>query len=208
MKRLVLLLCGFLLSATGAFCGVTGSVVGTVTDTTGGVIPGAAVTAQNVDTQVENSTKTNADGVYSFPNLAVGHYNIKIQAAGYSNYQETGVVIDVNSALRIDVKLKVGEVSQLIEVSANAVQVDTETTQLGEVIAGKSMTSLPLNGRSYTDLLALQPGVVPSSVETVNSYAPSGPSGGTKRRNAVYQRRARKRQRLPGEWRQCSRADG
>ena len=97
MKRLVLLLCGFLLSATGAFCGVTGSVVGTVTDTTGGVIPGAAVTAQNVDTQVENSTKTNADGVYSFPNLAVGHYNIKIQAAGYSNYQETGVVIDVNS---------------------------------------------------------------------------------------------------------------
>jgi hypothetical protein len=108
----------------------------------------------------------------------VGHYNIKIQAAGYSEYQQTGVVIDVNSALRIDVKLKVGEVTQHIEVSANVLQVDTETTQLGEVIGGKSMTSLPLNGRSYTDLLALQPGVVPSSVETVNSYTPSAPSGG------------------------------
>ena len=178
MRRVVVLLCGLFFLATSAFCSITGSVVGTVTDSTGGVIPGATVVALNVDTQVANSTKTNADGAYSFPNLAVGHYNIKIEAAGYSNYQQTGVRLDVNSALRIDVKLQVGEVTQHIEVSANPLQVDTETTQLGEVIGGVSMTSLPLNGRSYTDLLALQPGVVPSSVETVNGYTPSKPSGG------------------------------
>jgi hypothetical protein len=168
----------FIFSVTIGFCGVTGSVVGTVTDSTGGVIPGATVTAQNIDTQIAISTTTNTDGAYSFPNLAAGHYSIKIAAAGYSDFQETGVTVDVNSALRLDVKLQVGSVAQHIEVMANVVQVDTESTELGEVIGGKSMTSLPLNGRSYTDLLALQPGVVPSSVETVNSYTPSAPSGG------------------------------
>ena len=79
MKPAALLVCTFLLSATSAFCGVTGSIVGTVTDTTGGVIPGATVVAQDIETGVAISTKTNTDGAYSFPNLSVGHYNIKIR---------------------------------------------------------------------------------------------------------------------------------
>ena len=178
MKRTVFLLCSTLLVASSAFCGVTGSIVGTVADKTGGVIAGATVVALNTETHVTTATTSKSDGSYSFLSLPVGHYTIQIETKGFSKYQETDVVLDVNTTLRIDATLQVGDVTQHVEVSANSVQVDTVSTQLGEVIGSTSMTSLPLNGRSYTDLLALQPGVAPSSVETINSYTPAPPSGG------------------------------
>ena len=176
MKRAPLLLCGFLFAVVSAFGSDTASIVGTVTDAAGRVLHGAKVVALNVETGFANSTQTNADGSYSFPILPVGHYNIQIQASGFSEYQETGVVLDVNTALRVDAKLQVGSVTEHVDVSANAVQVDTESTHLGEVLGSATMESLPLNGRSYTDLLALQPGVVPVSF-TNTSYTPTAPSG-------------------------------
>ncbi len=181
MKRALILICGIFFVAVGAFGSVTGSVVGTVTDTTGSVIPGATVVALNVDTGIKTTTKTNQAGSYSFPDLPIGHYTIQIQAQGFSGLQETGVVLNVNTALRVDAALHVGAVSQHVQVSANAIQVDTVSTQLGDVIGSTSMTSIPLNGRSYTDLLALQPGVVPQSNESsngLNSYSNAPPSGG------------------------------
>jgi hypothetical protein len=171
----------FFFAGIGAFASVTGSVVGTVTDTTGSVISGATVVALNVETGIKTTTKTNQDGSYSFPDLPIGHYTIQIQAQGFSELQETGVVLNVNTALRVDAALHVGAVSQHVQISANAIQVDMISTQLGDVIGSTSMTSLPLNGRSYTDLLALQPGVVPQSNEStngVNSYSNAPPSGG------------------------------
>ncbi len=84
----------------------------------------------------------------------------------------------MNAAIRVDVTLRVTTVSETIDVAANALQVDTVSTQLGQVISGESMTSLPLNGRSYTDLLALQPGVVPAAVTDLTSYSNAPPSGG------------------------------
>ncbi len=177
MKLTALMLCSIFLAAVSAFGSVTGSIVGTVTDTTGSVIPGATVDALNVDTGVKTSTKTNGDGSYSLPDLPVGHYNIQIEAKGFSELKETGVVLDVNTALRVNAKLEVGSVNQQLEVSANAVQVDTISTQLGEVIGSRSMTSLPLNGRSFTDLLALQPGVVPTSTESLSSGSTNGLNG-------------------------------
>ncbi len=105
----------------------------------------------------------------------------KYKPQGFSELQETGIVLDVNTALRVDAALHVGAVNQHVEIAANAVQVDMISTQLGDVIGSTSMTSLPLNGRSYTDLLALQPGVVPESNEStngVNSYSNAPPSGG------------------------------
>lgn len=161
MKRAFLPTCSLFLLTAAAFGGVTGSITGRVTDKTGGVISGATVTAQNVETRITSSTTTNTAGSYSFPDLSIGHYSIQIQAAGFADFQETGIVLDVNTALRVDATLQVRTVAQHVEVNANAVQVDTISTQLGEVIGSTSMTSLPLNGRSYTDLLALQPGVVP-----------------------------------------------
>jgi hypothetical protein len=181
MKGFFLLISSILLVTVSAFGSVTGSIVGTVTDSTGGAIPGATVVAVNIETNVSTTTTTNSLGSYLFPQLPVGHYNVQIQASGFSELQEKGIVLDVNTALRVDVSLKVGAASERVEVSADPVQVDTVSTELGEVIGGASMTSLPLNGRSYTDLLALQPGVAPMSNESTNgtnSYSNAPPSGG------------------------------
>ncbi len=151
---------------------------------TGGVIPRATLVALNVETGVKISAQTNTQGFYSFPALSVGHYNIQIQAKDFSEYRQTGVVLDVNTALHVDATLQVGKTTQQFEVSAATVQVDTVSTQMGEVIGSNKMTSLPLDGRSYTDLLALQPGVAPSNSGYGDlSYVPSSPSGGL---NASY----------------------
>lgn len=170
----------FLLACT-AFAAVTGSIQGRVTDTTGSVVPGAAVTVTNTGTNISSSTRTNADGSYSFPDLAVGTYDIQIRSPQFSAFRETGIVLNVNAALRIDAALHVGPVSQSVTVQANAVHVQTISTQLGQVIGSTMMTSIPLNGRSYTDLLALQPGVIPQSTQGqygTNSYSNAPPSGG------------------------------
>jgi hypothetical protein len=177
MKGAILLVCSILLVAASAFASVTGSITGRVTDKAGAVVPGANVVAVNVEAGVKTSTKTNKEGVYSFPDLPIGHYSIQIQASGFSKLEETGIALDVNSALRLDATLQVGSVVEQIEVSGNAVQVDTISTQLGAVIGSTSMTSLPLNGRSFTDLLALQPGVVPTSVNLITGASNEPPSG-------------------------------
>jgi hypothetical protein len=180
MKKAVFLL-SICLFASAAFGSITGSITGTVKDATGSVLPGAVVTAHNVDTGVDASTKTNRDGSYSFPELPNGHYNLQVTAPGFANTAETGIVLDVNTALRLDVAMQLSSVKENVEVQANALQVDTISTQLGQVIGSTAMTSLPLDGRSYTDLLALQPGVVPASNESTNGmtgYSNSPPSGG------------------------------
>src|SRR5580700_4680173 len=86
---------------------------------------------------------------------------------GVKAYTRTGLVIDANSALRADAALSVGTINEKVEVSTEAAHVETESTQMGEVISGKTMTAVPLNGRAFTDLLALQPGVSPyNSIDT------------------------------------------
>jgi len=152
-----------LLAAGVARASVTGSISGTVTDPTGAVVPGVQVVALNTQTGVEQTTQTNAQGFYSLPALPVGRYEMRIQVAGFKEYRQTGLVLDVNTALRVDTTLQVGAVTQEVNVSAAAVHVDTSSTQMGEVIGTSKVELVPLNGRSYTDLLALQPGVVPVS---------------------------------------------
>jgi len=109
---------------------------------------------------------TNDAGVYSFSNLPVGRYDVEIMATGFRPYRRADVTIDVNSALLVDAVLELGANMESVTVRESAVQVETASTQLGDVITGANMTALPLNGRSYTDLLALQPGVVPATTIT------------------------------------------
>lgn len=142
---------------------VTGTLSGTVRDPSGAVIPVATVVALNTQTGVKQITTTDASGFYSFPELPIGNYEITIQKAGFRQYEQTGLVINVNTVLRVDATLQVGAVSQAVTVSSTAVHVETTSTQLGQVITGTKTVTLPLNGRSYTDLLALQPGVAPQS---------------------------------------------
>jgi hypothetical protein len=151
----------FLLLACGQiFAGVTASISGTVKDTTGAAVLGAKVTATNTETGIVSSQSTNGDGYYSFQSLPLGHYDIDVQQTGFKAYRKTGLVLDVNAALVEDVTLQVGQISEKVEVSGDALHVETSNTQMGEVIEGKEMTDVPLVTRSYTDLLALQPGVV------------------------------------------------
>lgn len=138
---------------------VTASISGTVKDPSGDVIVGATVTATNVETGIPRTTLANQEGYYSFQSLPLGHYDVDVKQTGFTAFRETGLVLDVNSALVVDVVLQVGNDKQSVSVSSTAVHVDSISTQMGEVISGEAMTSVPLVSRSYTDLLALQPGV-------------------------------------------------
>jgi hypothetical protein len=172
-----------LLIAVDSWAGTGGSVSGTVKDASNAVIEGGSVKAVNTDTGILQQVTTNDRGFYSFPDLPIGHYNLVIEKAGFKSYERTGVTIDANSALIVDAVLEIGEQAQSVTVSENAVRVETSDTQMGELIGSAKMAAVPLNGRSYTDLLALQPGVVPASSLTSNTQQDVGvaafsPSGG------------------------------
>ena len=155
---------------------VTASVSGTVSDSSGAAVEHADVTLENLDTGLVRRVKTSANGAYEFPSVAVGdHYALQVLAPGFRTISQTGIKLEVNQKYRADFNLKIGAINEKVEVSANAVQVDTSSTQLGDVITDKKMTTLPLNGRSYIDLMGLQAGVVPiASDDAVNDRAVSG----------------------------------
>jgi hypothetical protein len=158
---------------------ITGTISGTVRDPSGAVIPSAAVVAVNTQTGVRQGTTTDSSGFYSFPELPIGDYEIIIQKAGFKQYTQKGLVINVNTALRVDATLEVGAVSQTVSVTSTAVHVSTTSTQLGQVVTGTKMVTLPLNGRSYTDLLALQPGVAPQPSANAVIYTNTGTVSGS-----------------------------
>jgi hypothetical protein len=175
--RAMVLLAMALLLGGRAFAGVTASISGTVKDTTGAAVVGAKVTATNTETSIASTQPTNGQGYYSFQSLPLGHYDIEVQQTGFKLYRQTGLVLDVNAALVVDITLQVGQVTEKVEVSSEALHVETANTQMGEVIEGKQMTAVPLVTRSYTDLLALQPGVV-SQTSGLNG-AGGGPASGS-----------------------------
>jgi hypothetical protein len=127
------------------------------------LLSGCHKKATNAATGIVSTVKTDGAGFYSFAELAVGDYNLEVQQTGFKTYHKTAIHIDANSAVRADVKLEIGQITEEVTVTSAAVQVETESTQNGDVISGAKMTTLPLNGRAFTDLLALQPGVIPNS---------------------------------------------
>ena len=151
----------FAIAAAAAFAAITGVISGTVTDSSGAVIPGVKVTALNQATGVAQATVTDGRGFYSFPTLDVGVYTVSATANGFKAFKLTNIKVDANSSIRTDIALQVGTATQIEVVTANPVQVETQSTQVGEVIESQQITAVPLNGRAYTDLLALQPGVSP-----------------------------------------------
>jgi hypothetical protein len=159
----------FFLALTVAWASINGSIAGVVTDASGAVLSGATVTATETQTGVTTTVTTDSKGFYNFPALPVGTYDVEINNPGFKTYRRTGLTIDANSALRVDVSLKVGAINEKIEVRTDAAQVETQSTQMGEVIEGSKMTSIPLNGRSFIDLLTLQPGVSPYTGDDTTS---------------------------------------
>jgi len=137
-----------------------GTILGTVTDNTGAVLPGAAVTVHNVNTGQDRSTTSSADGTYAIPELPIGTYTVSISEKGFETAVTTAVAVDVASQRRVDASLKPGQVSEKVEVSGeNLPQVETTTDNLGEVLTADTVKDLPVNGRDYTKLIYLSPGV-------------------------------------------------
>jgi hypothetical protein len=167
-----------LLLSAPLFAGVTASISGTVKDVSGASIPGATVTATDIGTSLVQTRTTNGQGFYSFQSLPLGTYTLTVQQKGFKEYQQNDLVLDVNAALTVDVALQVGQVTEKIEVAANALHVESVSSQMGEVIEGKEMAAVPLVTRSYTDLLALQPGVISSPSGLSGAYAGSFISAG------------------------------
>ena len=161
---------------TAAWAGVGGSISGTVKDASGAVVPGATVAAVNMGTGFRQTAVTDDKGSYSFPSLPIGAYNVDISSASFRPYRRTGVVIDANSALVVDVVLELGQKTDTVTVSDIAARAETVSTQMGQVITSTQMTAVPLDGRSFTDLLALQPGVAPVSAITSDTVQDVGAS--------------------------------
>jgi hypothetical protein len=165
-----------LLVGINCWAGIGGSVSGTVKDTSGAVIPDAVVTATNVDTGIVVKLETNGSGFYSFAQLSIGRYKLAVEKIGFRPYERTGITLDANSALSVDAILPVGQASDVVTVNENPTEVDTTSQKVGEVITGARMTTVPLNGRSFTDLLVLQPGVAPATSLTSDTVQDVGAS--------------------------------
>ncbi len=118
---------------------------------------------RELSTGISQQTHTNAKGYYTLPVLPVGHYELEVQASGFQIYRRKDIILDTDAALTLDAALSVGGDTQTVSVTDNTLHVEAVSTQLGEVISGRQMKAVPLNGRSFTDLLSLQPGVAPST---------------------------------------------
>jgi outer membrane receptor protein involved in Fe transport len=147
-----------------------GTILGTVTDSTGAAIPGAAVAVKNVNTGLSRTVSTSEDGIYSVPELPIGTYTVTVEKAGFKQGVVTGLKVEVSSEVRADVALQTGEVSQRIEVTGDELpQVESTSNVLGGIVESKVVTNLPVNGRDYQKLIYLVPGVAGSPDQITDS---------------------------------------
>ena len=163
----------FVLLPTATSAQVGTSITGTVHDSSGAVIPDANVVLHNPETKLDLVTTTNSAGVYGFPSVQPGTYDIKVSKTGFEAAVESGVTVVVNQVGTFDVTLKTGSVSETVTVQATANEVETTSSELGVAIVKTQVNDLPLNGRNFTQLLNLTPGV-----STVNVSQNSATGGG------------------------------
>ena len=165
---------------------VTGRIAGTVADASGGGIPGVSIRLTNTAQGIETKAATDGKGEYSLPGIPVGTYDLLFESRGFRSEKRTGLVVDANAAIEQNITLQLAERSEEVTVSdtVSEIHVESASTQLGQVVSGREMTAVALNGRSFTDLLALQPGIVPVTTQLPDSIVMAGasvaipPSGG------------------------------
>lgn len=152
----------FILSVVGLVSAQTvtsGQLTGNVTDQNGAVVPDATVTVTDTGTGAKRTVTTSSDGNYTIPNLAPGIYNVSVTKDGFKETSVGKVVISVANVTKQNVALELGQVSETVQITADEVQVQTESGTVGEVVTGEQVRELPLNGRSFVQLTQLQPGV-------------------------------------------------
>lgn len=170
-----------------------GSIVGTVTDSSGSALPGATVTVSNPDRGFRRTATTADDGSYTFVNLVPGNYTVQVEKTGFKKNVRTGVTLEVQATVRVDASMEVGAVEQTVEVSAAPPLMQTENASLGQVVGAQTVDDLPLNGRNVLNLVSLVPGVVTQggaegNLTTQNIFASGNYqiNGGTANQNAMY----------------------
>ena len=156
-----LLAAGFLLASL-TFAQTSGTIQGTVTDDTGAVIPGAEVVVANIETGAQSSVSTNEVGFFTAPGLNQGLYSVTCSSEGFSSKEYPEVRLEVQQTMRIDCAMSVGSITETVEVNAAAILIQSEKTEVGQVIDSKRILEMPLNGRNYLELAKFSVGVLPS----------------------------------------------
>jgi hypothetical protein len=149
--------------------GQEATIVGTVTDPSGAAVANAKITITRIETGLAQTIATSDNGEYVLPNLKIGHYNVKAEAAGFKLEQKTGIVLNVNDRTRVDFHMVVGAAQETVTVEANALQVQTDSGEVSNVIIGKQMSQIAVNGRSIYQLAALTPGASSQINSLVNT---------------------------------------
>ncbi len=139
--------------------GTSGQIVGSVTDQNGAVVPDAMITAIQIETGTKRTVTTSDDGNYTIANLAIGVYRLTITKTGFKETSVTNVVVNVSNTTRQDIALQTGAVNEVVNITADTVQIETQSGTVGEIVSGEQVRELPLNGRSFVQLTQLQPGV-------------------------------------------------
>jgi hypothetical protein len=151
-----------------------GTILGTVTDSTGAVVPGATVTITNTATNVAMTVTTNNDGNYAVPNLLVGSYAVTVTKEGFKQGVRSGITLEVDQKAEINVSLEVGTVSEVVEISGQGPLVDTTTATFGKVIESRRVQDLPVNGRNALSLVLLAPAVQSGVGPTASGFGDRG----------------------------------
>jgi outer membrane receptor protein involved in Fe transport len=175
MKAKSLIVVGILLFAGAPLFAqqITGSIRGTVVDSSGAVVAGASVTARQVETGLARTATTDRSGDYLLVELPVGHYALDATAKGFQKYLQEGITLNVNETATVSVHLAVGAETQQVQVRADAELVQTTVSSLGEVVGEREILDLPLDGRNFTQLGLLQPGVVPLTPGLLQAGGPA-----------------------------------
>jgi hypothetical protein len=156
---LVISICAVLLAGFDLWAQTEADVTGRITDPSGGAIPGAKITVTNPATNARRIVNSDAAGVYDVPALIPGIYTVSVEVAGFKTEVRTGIELQVQQSARLDFQMQVGQVTQRIEVAGNAIQVNTENAELGSVVENQRIVDLPLNGRDFLQLTALDANV-------------------------------------------------
>jgi hypothetical protein len=156
--------------------------VGTISDSSGAAVASTPVTLTSVGTSERRTTQTSDNGNYSFSSIPTGEYRVDVEKTGFKHFTSS-IDVQVDSVARVDARMELGDVNQVVEISAQAALLQTETAALGQVVEGRAVTEMPLNGRNVLNLAALVPGVVPqggtagSPVNNQNSSSFTNPQG-------------------------------
>ncbi len=161
--RAILILCLFLapVAASAQLAG-TGTIQGTVTDSTGAVIPGATVSINNISTNVKRTAVTDSAGGYVFPNIDIGTYTLTAAFAGFQTYVKTGNVLEVGSNIGVNVPMTIGSQDQRVEVKADGLALQTEDVSFKQTVDERTLTEMPLNGRQISALITVSGGAAPA----------------------------------------------